>query len=458
MKSRIILSLLLACVPFAACADTLTLQEALGIAYETNPNLAAQQAALRATDEDVARANAGWRPQVSAGGTYGYQEFKISGFGTIPTHPLTGVIAVTQPLFRGGRTVAQISRAMALVRAGEAQLTATEQTVLLNAASAYMDVVRDGGALDLNRRNVELLKKQSESTSLQFKAGSLTRTDVAQADARLAGAKTQLAVAEANYAASQATFLQVIGTPPETLEALPALPDTPDTKEDVLAQAEKQNPALVQAKENARAADYTVDDALGALLPQVSVTGQYQYSEGSLNNGVAFGIGGTGGPTRTTSVLGQVNVPIFQGGAEHAAVRQAKQLRGQAQLNVTVADRAVRQAVVAAFERYEAARAAVVSGEQQVAAARIAFEGVTKEQQVGGRTILDVLNAQQELLLAGVTLLTARREALVTAYQLLAVTGRLTARDLGLKVKLYEPRDYYDSNAGRWIGLGDGFP
>jgi outer membrane protein len=314
---------LLVCAPFAARAETLTLQEALGIAYETNPQLAAQQAALRATDEDVARANAGWRPQISATGTYGYQEFKISGFGTIPTHPMTGTIALTQPIFRGGRTVAQISRAMALVRAGEAQLTATEQTVLLNAATAYMDVVRDAGALDLNRKNVDLLKKQSESTSLQFKAGALTRTDVAQSEARLAGAQTQLAAAEASYAASQATFLQVIGTPAETLEQTPAMPAAPEKTDDVLALAQKQNPALVQAKENARAADYAVNDALGALLPQVSVTGQYQYSEGSLNNGVAFGIGGNAGPTRSTTVLGQVNVPIYQGGAEHASVRQA---------------------------------------------------------------------------------------------------------------------------------------
>ena len=459
MKRRLSFAILLAFAPLPAQAEKLTLPEALAIAYETNPQLAAQQAALRATDEDVARANAGWRPQVSVGGSYGYQEFKISGFGTLPSHPLTGTVTVTQPIFRGGRTIAQISRAKALVRAGEAQLTATEQTVLLNATAAYMDVVRDSGALELQRKNVERLKQQSQSTALQFKAGALTRTDVAQADARLAGAQTDLAAADARYATSLATFLQIIGTPAESLEATPALPSALASKDDILTLAQKQNPALLQAKEIARAADYAVNDALGALLPQVSVTGQYQYSEGSLTGGGAgFGLGGTGGPTRATTVLGQVNVPIFQGGAEHATVRQAKQLRSQAELNLTGADRAVRQAVVAAFDGYEAARLAVTSSEAQVRAAGIAAEGVTKEQQVGGRTILDVLNAQAELVQAEVGLLTARRNAMVAAYQLLAVTGQLTAKDLGLKVKFYEPRDYYNGNAGRWIGLGEGFP
>jgi outer membrane protein len=445
-----------AAMVFFACDATaqpsLTLQDALGVAYETNPQLEAAQAGLRATDEGVAQANANWRPQIAASGTYGFEEYKITGVPAwIGTHPLNAQIGLTEELFRGGRTYAEVQKAKALVRAGRAQLLASEQTVLLAAVTAYMDVVRDEAIANLRRQNVEVLRKQRDETALEFKAGSLTRTDVAQSEARLAGAEADLTTAEGQLQISRSNFAQTIGRPAETLEPEPALPAIlPTGEDDALAMALKQNPALVSAQENERAADYAVDDALGALLPDVSVQGGYAYTQQSYSSTL-----GAGQVTHGFGVLGQVNIPLYQGGAEDASVRQAKELHAQAQLTVSETDREVRDAVASAWQTFQAARASITSNQATENADEIAFTGVKKEQQVGGRTILDVLNAQQELLNAEVAVVTSQRDATVAAYQILAAEGNLTAKALGLQVKLYEPLAHYDNDAARWIGLGD---
>lgn len=436
----------------AAGAETFSLNDALALAYETNPQLDAQRASLRATDEEVDKANAGWRPSINAGGSYGTQKTEITGFGTFNSHPLQGQVIVNEPVFRGGRTYAEISRAKALDRAGRAQLTGTEQQVLLAAVTAYMNVVRDSAIVDLNQHNVEALQKQLDATQKQFEVGELTRTDVAQSQARLSGAQTQLVTAQGQLATSRANFLQVIGRAPETLDPSSPLPAVAGTQDDALALALKQNPVLLAAQETERAADYAVDDSVGALLPQLSVQGQYQYSKDSF----AAGIGATGpGTIKTTAILGQLTVPIYQGGADEASVREAKQLHSQAQLNAVNAERVTRENVSAAWETFRSAESAMASSEAQVKANQLAYEGVSKEQQVGSRTILDVLNAEQELLNSQVAVVSSRRDAEVAAYQLLSAEGLLTAQNLGLKVKLYDPQEYYDENAARWFGLGD---
>jgi len=459
--------------PPSTAKPSLTLNEALAVAYETNPQLLAQEASLRATDEGVAIANGGWRPTISAGGTYAYQQYYFfpqtvtdsSGnviFGpisNISAHPLQAAVTVTQPIFRGGRTVAEIGRAKALVRAARAQLLAAEQTVLLSAATAYMDVVRDTAILGLREHNVQVLQKQADATKAQFNAGSLTRTDVAQSDARLAGAQSDLTAARSQLAISTANFLQAIGRQPETLENEPALPKSlPTGADQSIVLALKQNPAMVNARENEVAADYAVNDALGAMLPTFSVQGQYGYGQGSLVSPTGT-LQVDAGPPHTAdhvvSVTGQLNVPIYQAGVEEATVRQAKELHAQASLNVTVSDRQVRDAVTTAWAQFESAEASIASNEAAERANEIAFEGVTKEQQVGGRTILDVLNAEQELLNSAVALVTAKRNAEVAAFQVLSASGTLTAASLGLKVNAYDPLAHYDDNASRWIGLGD---
>jgi outer membrane protein len=474
-------------VPAPAVAPetpTMTLSEALGIAYETNPQLAAAQAGLRANDEEVAKANGGWRPSISVGATYGVQKYffpvAISGggivtgpnTGNLPTragdttqivngsitdHPLQGQAIISQPLFRSGRTVAEIGRAKALVRSGRAQLTATEQTVLLNAVTAYMNVVRDSAIVKLREHNVEVLRRQRDSTQLEFKAGSLTRTDVAQSEARLATAQSDLTTARGQLATSRADFLQQIGRPAESLESKPPLPKIPSEQGRILDMALHQNPALLTAQANERAADYAVDDAWGAMGPTLSVQGQYLYSQSALNSVQGFGADG-GSPSAVANhgvaIIGQLNVPIYQAGVEEATVRQARELHAQSRLNVAVADRQVREAVEAAWSNYESALGTIDSNEATAKADEIAFEGVSKEQQVGGRTVLDVLNAEQELLNAQVALVSSERNAVVAAYSVLAAGGALTARSLGLNVKLYDPLVHYERDADKWIGFG----
>ena len=443
---------------------SMTLNDALGIAYETNPELAAAQAGLRASDEQVAQANGAWRPTISVGATYGVEKYffpgvPITGFGTVSSindHPLNGQATISQPLFRSGRTVAEVSRAKALVRSGRAQLTATEQTVLLDTVTAYMNVVRDGAIVKLREHNVEVLRRQRDSTQLEFKAGSLTRTDVAQANARFAIAESDLTTARGQLATSRADFMKTIGRPAETLEKKPDLPKLPANEDDILGRALKLNPALVTAQANERAANYAVDDAWGAMGPTLSVQGQYQYSQSALNSVVGFGAGGA--PEAVTNhalaVVGQLNIPIYQAGVEEANIRQARELHAQSQLNVAVADRQVRDAVEAAWSTYQSALGTIESNESTAKADEIAFEGVSKEQQVGGRTVLDVLNAEQELLNAQVTLVSSQRNAVVAAYEVLASSGTLTAGALGLKVKLYDPLEHYNEDAAAWVGFG----
>jgi outer membrane protein len=433
----------------SAAAETFTLNEALGVAYETNPTLDAQRASLRAVDEQVAQANAGWRPSINGGGTYSIQRAVISGFGVVSAHPVQGQLIISEPIFRGGRTYAQIQRAKSFVRLGRAQLTAQEQTTLLNAVTAYMDVVRDQAIVSLRRTNVDALTKQRDATKAEFNAGSLTRTDLAQAEARLAGAQAALIAAQGQLDISRANFEQVIGRPAETLEEMPPLPKLPESPDVALNLALKANPFLLQAQASERAADYAVDDALGALAPSLSVQGQYLYSEGSLSS---FG-GGFGNVTQTTAIVGQLNVPIYQGGYDEASVRQAKELFNQAKLSTVAADRGVRDAVQIAWSGYVSADASISSNEVQVSANETAYTGVKREQQVGGRTILDVLNAEFELVNAQVALVTARHNTVVAAYALLAASGHLTARDLGLKVRLYNPVDHYDEDHAKWFGL-----
>ena len=431
----------------AAYADTFTLRDALGVAYETNPQLDSDRASLRATDENVAQANAGWRPTLNAGGTYGYQELGEAGFAE-HTYPITGQVTLSEPIFRGGRTYAEVGRAKAQVRAGESELSNTEENVLLNAVTAYMDVVRDGATLKLRQNNVTVLQKQLDATQEQFKVGELTRTDVAQAQARLAGAQSDVITAQGQLNVSRSNFEHYIGRPPETLEDHPQLPLLPASEEGVIALAMKQNPALRQAQENVKAANYAIDDAAGALAPQLSIQGQYQFIENSPLSGIQ-------GAGHITAITGNLTVPIYQGGADESLVRQQKELRDQAQLAVADIGRQVMDAARSSWQSFTAAKATIVSNQSQVQADEVAYDGVKQEQQVGSRTILDVLNAEQELLNSEVAVVISQHDTCVAAFQVLSATGQLTAKGLGLNVRLYDPKAYYNDNASRWFGFGD---
>jgi TolC family type I secretion outer membrane protein len=453
LRGLLLVSALSPCIlAYSLPANALSLKEALATAYATNPQIEAARASLRAADEEVAKANAGWRPSLSLNGTDGYQHIVTDQ----PNHSeadrdqLSGSATLSEPLFRGGRTVAEIRRAKALVRAGQAQLTNAEQTVLLDAASAYMDVVRDTANLEYRRGNVQVLQDQLNATTTQLNAGAVTATDVQQTQARLAVARAGVSSAEGQLSVSRARFERVIGRPAEMLEAISALPALPASMDEAVNRAAVQAPALISAQENSRAADYAIDAAASALLPQVSLQLQYQYAKNSTVLGQFVNPRIT---QRDASIFVQVTVPLYQGGAEYAQVRQVKEQRNQSLANVADVDRQVRESAQSAWGSLVAAQASIASNELSVQANQAAVMGVIQEQRAGERSILDILNAQQELLSGQIGLANAQHDANVAAYQLLSSTGQLTARSLALDVKLYDPLEHYNKDSAAWAGL-----
>jgi TolC family type I secretion outer membrane protein len=441
-------SLTLMMIPFAADvarAEVFTLQEALSVAYETNPRLEAERAQLRATDEEVAKALSNWRPNVGVSGTYGWtsNEFNTAILPVPDGHPRDVTVTLTQPIFTG-QTIPLTRQANAQVRAGRFQLTSVEQQVLLAAAQAYFNVVADEAVLKFRRDNVMLLSGQLSMTQERVNIGDITITDLQLVQARLAAANAEVQTAEARLASSRAEFLRAIGRPAESLDVMPPLPNMAEGQMQATTLALENNPDLNTAREQARVADAAVDVATGALLPSLSVQGQYAKSRDQAGLGVEL---------ESTSVIAQVRVPIYQGGAEYAGVRQAKQNRSKATFTIGDIERQVRQNVDAAWQATISARAATTLYEQQVQAAQLAYEGFAEGVRAGERSTYDMLNSAQELLSARVSLAFARREYWSNSYQLTVAEGGLTAQALSLPVTLYNPQLYYDRNAGRWFGL-----
>lgn len=449
---RLVGAMAVAIVIAPAHAETLSLNQALAIAYETNPQLAGARAGVRAVDEGVAQANSAWRPTINATGTYGVQNGVVGGFASaFNSHPLTGSVSVVQQVFRGGRTYAEVGRAIAQVHSARAELADTERGVLLDSVSAYLDVVRDDRILALNQENVRTLQAELDAARTQHGAGAVTRTDVDQAEARLSRAQSDFAAAQRQLITSREAFENVIGRPAGTLDPSPPLPLIPATLDAARGIGAARSPRILQAKADWRAADYAVADAVGALLPQLSISGQYQY----LRDAAGTNIFATKQPQTILSVTGQVTVPIYQGGGEEATIRRAKELRGQSQLAIATAQRAVWQDVGNAWAGYLAARAQITANDAQVASDQHALDGVKAEQEAGERSVLDILNAQQELLSAQVAATTARHDAWVAAYRVLWATGQLEAKTLALPVKYYDPAEHYGEDAAAWFGLGE---
>lgn len=431
-------------------ASAESLNDALAAAYQSNPDLMAQRAQLRATDEQVPQALSGWLPSVVAQGSYGAARSRARVTSSSPTvkqntNPLTGAVTLNQNIFAGGRTVNATEQAEYTVAAGRNTLMDAEQTTLFNAVVAYMDVIKNESVVELNNNNIDVLKRQLEATSDRFRVGELTRTDVAQSEARLSGARTSLTQAEAQLTASRASYARIIGHAPAQLERPKPNEAVPQSEEQAREAAAKNNPN-VQAARNAEAASRAaISVAKGALLPSFDVQAQYQYGR-EASSGVHV--------ADETSVVGVLTVPLFQGGGEYSRVREAKELHNQAMMQIASATRAVDENVRNAWEGVRSARASIISSEEQVKANEIALEGVKQEEQVGSQTTLDVLNAEQELLNARVTLVTAQRNLAVADYGLLAATGQLTAKQLQLPVKYYDPVENYDDVHYKAIGFG----
>jgi outer membrane protein len=427
-----------------ASAETLT--EAMTEAYNTNPSLLAERARLRATDEELNQANAGWRPTIIVNGDVGtakdYQN-------DISTDSWNADITASQPIFEGGSVGARRDIAKAQIRAGRASLRGVEGGILLATVTAYMDVVRDLSTVELSRRQVEVLNRERQASQDRFDVGEITRTDVAQAEARLSGARTRLISSEAQLEASRAAYVRVIGRAPQNLQASPAMPALPRTLEDAINEALALNPQLIAARENQFGSEAGVDLAVSGLLPSVNLTARY--SIGESNSDAILSIDRD---TEAGSIGLGARVPLYQGGAEYSAIRQAKQTNNQNRMTAVQVEREAIEDVTNAWEALEAARSSIGSAQDQVRASEIAFEGVRQEAEVGARTTLDVLNAEAELLNSRLTLITNQRNEYVAAYALLAAMGRLTAADLSLPVEIYDPVPHADDVAGQLIGVG----
>jgi outer membrane protein len=425
-----------------------TLKSALAQAYQNNPQLNAERARQRATDENVPQALSGYRPQFSATANVGVQYYDSatsSGNAKGTTVPRGVGITGTQTIFNGFRTANQTRAAEGQVLAGREALRVLEQQVLLDAVTAYMNVLRDTAILELQRRNVEVLEEQLRQTRDRFNVGEVTRTDVAQSESRLAAARSSSLAAEANLSASRAAYRRVIGVEPAKLTpGMPVDRLSPRTMTAAVSRAIVENPAVTSATYGIDVAQLQVKISEGALYPTLSVQGSIsqQYDTSPIIQ-----------KTFSAAAVAQLSIPIYQGGTEYSLIRQSKETLGQQRLNLELQRDGVRANVVQAWGQLEAARAQIQAAQAQVTAAEIALNGVREEARVGQRTTLDVLNAQQELVNARVALVTAQRDRVVNSYTLLGATGRLSPQALGLGVQVYDPRIHYHQVRDAWTGM-----
>lgn len=420
-----------------------SLQDALAQAYAQNPTLESERAQLRATDELVPQARAGFFPVITATGDAARTWTEAPGGGTDASTSQSADLSISQPIYRGGRTTAAVSRAENLVQAQRAALVTTEQTVLLEAATAYLDVVRDQAVLDLNVNNEQVLRRQLEAAQDRFRVGEITRTDVSQAESRLARANADRILSEGILNSSRAVFARLVGVVPGNLTQPQLTLSLPNSLQEAITLAEDNNPRVIASRFAELAAVDSVDQVRGDLLPTVTVNGTVgRRWDRSLND-----------QTRDdASIVARVTIPIYQGGGEYARVREAKHTANQRRIEVDEAQRAVREGAIRAWEGLVTSRASIQSRQEQVRSATIALEGVRQEATVGSRTVLDVLDAEQELLNARVELARSQRDELVAAFQVLSATGQLTAGRLALPVEGYNYEVHYEAVRDRLWG------
>ena len=422
-----------------------TLRDALVAAYQTNPTLSGARAAQRATDESVAIAKADGRP--SATSDFGFQEnfLRSANSFTAPLRQSTAGGSIDVPIYSGGAVKNAVRAAKTRVEAGQFDLRATEASIFSNVVATYMDVIRDSAIVKLNRANVGVLSINLEATGDRFEIGDLTRTDVAQSESRLEIAKSDLETVRARLIGSKENYIALVGHEPGDLEPPPPLPNLPETPDQAVDLALTFNPDLLAAKERSEAAEFDIKTARARNKPKVSTyaQGRYLNYHGTLGGNIA---GTTFVQEQSTAEVGiRATMPIYQGGRPAAQIRQAQARSGQAYEQLIAIERDVISQTRASYSSWRASERVIQSSERAVAAASLSLEGVRAENSVGNRTILDILNAEQELLNAQVQLVTARRNSYVAGFSLLAAMGRAEARDLGLEGgPLYDPAVNYD--------------
>lgn len=448
MKKISLLALIICSIPHMAGAETLN--DVLAFTYENNPTIMAERTNLKATDEGVARAKSGYRPTVIAKGSIGRTHNKLEyddilGDATYNQTPTDVSVSLVQPVFSGLSTYQSVRMAKSQVMAGRSTLLDTEQMVFLDAIGAYMNVIRDQAVLDLQINNEKVLKKHLESYKKKFRVGEITRTDIAQSEARLSGATANRIAAEGQLQVSKANYRDIIGQEPIDLKDVVSFEQgLPQSLDEALTLALNENPKIKAAEYMQMASKYDVKAKQGILSPSVDLTAQ------------------AGRQTKTTTidkndywqVAANLSVPLYQSGAEYANVRASKQIANQYRILLEKTRRAVKADTTSAWESYNAKKAQIVSIQDQIKASKTALDGVIREANVGQRTVLDVLDAEQEHLDNQVQLVRAHREEVISAYRLLSAIGKLTPTGLGLSVEQYDPSVYYNDVANKWIGWG----
>ena len=429
----------------AAVAETL--REALSSAYRTNPRLDAERARLRATDEEVPRAKSGFRPIVEGSADFGAQRTttRPATTGAGQTNPSGYSLNVTQEVFSGFRTVNTVREAEATVRAGRENLRLVESNTLMEAVTAYMDIVRDQALVRLREGNLDVMTRELVAAETRRSVREITKTDVAQARARRAKAASELDRAKANLKASRAAYERVVGHPANRISEPPlTLKLVPRSLDEAHRVGLQESPNVVSALYREQAARHAVDKVWGELLPEFRI-------EGSLNH--RFETSRAIDEQDSAAITGRINVPLYRGGETHARVRQAKHTHVSRIQEIEQARSETQAAIATAWSRGMAARAQFKSDQVQVEASRTALDGVREEEKVGQRTVLDLLNAEQELLDAEAQLIVTRREIVVASYGLLAAMGRLDAETLRLNSEIYDPEEHYHEVRQKWFGL-----
>ena len=423
-----------------------TLEAVLATAYQTNPEISSERAKLRALDEENPRARSGYRPKLNFDADITSQRVH-----TRPPQASDGRrrhggynISLIQPLFRGLRTINSIAKADADIYAGREDLRFVEQNIFLDAVTSYVDVIRDRALVRLRRSNVGVISKQLKATNDRFKVGEVTKTDVAQAKARHARAVSELNLSQANLKTSRALFEQVVGHKPNRLRAPRGIIRyLPRSLNGSLKRGLDEHPSILGSTYREIAATHTIQVIRGELLPEINLEGSY---------GERFHPARGVRKQSTTIVKGTFKMPIYAGGEISARVRQAKQTVLRRRQELRTSRRLIKADIIASWGQVSSNRAKLIADRSQVSATTTALEGVREEEKVGQRTVLNVLDAQQELLDAKVTIAITKRDLVVARYRLLASTGRLSAVELGLRVNRYEPADHYNQVERKWFG------
>ena len=431
-------ALLVTAVSFvvAGPASAQTFEQTLISAYLNNPSLAASRASVRVTDEGVAQARSAQRPNVTLSAEAGLST--LDGFFDDEfRNNQSMTLSAGQTLYDGGAAIAGIESARAGVEVARAQLSATEQTVLLDAVTAYSDVRRDTQFLALAENNVLVIERELQAARDRFEVGEATRTDVAQAEARLAAARSNLIASEGALARSIDAYSAATSKPVTGLAPPPGLPALPAIEDEAQMIAQQNHPNIRAAREAVFASEFNLRSARTGFSPTVSAS--VSVSNTRVETPAGSNI------TPKTSVGLSASVPLYSGGRNVSLLRQRQAQLEQSMANLQDAGRIIRQQVAAAWSQLDVSRASITSSREQITAARVAFEGVQEEATLGARTMLEVLDAEQDLLNAQSNLVSAERDKYVAVYSLLSATGLLSVDQLGLDVKFYDPKENFDA-------------